>query len=144
MELSDALRVLQAGRRSQGGAGVRSGAEENQTSPHNIHRGTAGRTGGAVSAESVSRCEHEGETCTAHSPERRKSRSKTAAAFGPDEPLVVTVGCHIMKRLSNTSTFISHYRFGLKTEERSGDVRKDFPWLWEIQKTNCLTEILNK
>lgn len=80
MAPSDARRHMQARRRSQRGADTRSGAEENQTAPHYFHRGAAGRTGGTVPAESVSGCEHEGETSTAHSLKRRKSRGRTAAS----------------------------------------------------------------
>lgn len=78
MAHSNVHRPMQAGRCSQGGAVAQSGAEANQTTPHYFHRGAAGCTGGAVPAEPVSRCDHEGETSTAHSLKGRKSRGKTA------------------------------------------------------------------
>lgn len=55
------------------GGTPRTGAEENQTPPHHLHRGAAGRSGGAFPAESVPRCEHEGEASAADTPERGKS-----------------------------------------------------------------------
>lgn len=80
MAPGDAHRAVQAGGRSQRGADAQSGAEANQASPHYIHRGAAGRTGGAVPAEPVSRCEHEGDTSTAHSLKRGKGRGKTVVS----------------------------------------------------------------
>lgn len=74
---SVALRALQTrGRSQKGGGEPRSGPEENKTPPHYLHRGTAGRPGGAVPGESVSRCEHEGGTSTADALEGRKSGGK--------------------------------------------------------------------
>lgn len=78
MDPGGALKPMQARRSSQRWAVTRSGAEADQTSPHYFHRGAAGRTGGAVPAEPVPRCEHEREISTAHSLERRKGRGKTA------------------------------------------------------------------
>ena len=88
---------MQAGRSSQGGADARSGAEEDQTSPHNFHRGAAGRTGGAVPAEPVSRCEHKGETGTAHSLKRRKGRGKTVVSDSVFQQITVMFsrGCGV-------------------------------------------------
>lgn len=80
MAPSDVLQPMQAGRGSQRGAVSRSGAEADQTPPHHFHGGAAGRTGGAVPAEPVSRCEHKGEISTAHSLKRGKSRGKSAVS----------------------------------------------------------------
>lgn len=77
---SSAARPLQVRRRSPRGADPGSGAQANQTPPHYFHRGAAGRAGGALPAESVSRCKHEGEAGTAHTLEGGKSRGKTRGA----------------------------------------------------------------
>lgn len=75
LDRSEARRPPQARRPSQRGGGgkPRTGAEENQTPPHHFHRGAAGRSGGALPAESVSRCQHKGETSAADALERGKS-----------------------------------------------------------------------
>lgn len=79
LDRNEARRPPQARRPSQTGGGrggggePRPGAEENQTSPHHFYRGAAGRSGGALPTESVSRCEHKGETGAADTFKRGKS-----------------------------------------------------------------------
>lgn len=112
MAPSDALRLMQARRCPQRGADTRrSGAQANQTPPHYFHRGAAGRTGGAVPAESVSRCEHEGETSTAHSLTRGKSRGKTAVKHSTNNSPVVIE----MQALSQLGIVLSYGRFSFNT-----------------------------
>lgn len=82
MAPSDAHRHMQARWRSPRGADTRSGAQENQTPPHHFHRGAAGRTGRAVPAESVSRCEHKGETGTEYPLKRRTSGGESVVKHG--------------------------------------------------------------
>lgn len=97
MPSADTHRPMQVRRCSQRWASARSGAEANQTSPHYFHRGAAGRTGGAVPAEPVSRCEHKGETSTAHTLKRRKSGGKTTVSHSafvlPDTELDLGSNC---------------------------------------------------
>lgn len=71
---SSAARALQGRRRSARGAELGSGAQANQAPPHHFHRGAAGRARGAVPAEPVSGCKHQGEAGTEHTPEGGESR----------------------------------------------------------------------
>lgn len=71
---SGAPRPLQVRRRSPRGAELGSGAQANQAPPHHFHRGAAGRAGGAVPAEPVSRCKHQGEAGAERTPEGGESR----------------------------------------------------------------------
>lgn len=68
-----AARPLQVRRRSPRGAELGSGAQANQAPPHHFHRGAAGRTGGAVPAEPVSGCKHQGEAGAERTPEGGES-----------------------------------------------------------------------
>lgn len=77
---SSAAGPLQVRGRSPRGADPGSGAQANQTPPHYFHRGAAGRAGGALPAESVSGCKHEGEAGAAHTLEGGKSRGRTCGA----------------------------------------------------------------
>lgn len=107
MAPTGAHRHMQARRCSQRGADTRSGAEENQTSPHYFHRRAAGRTGGTVPAQSVSRCEHKGETSTAHSLKGRKSRGRTAVSHSANNSPVID----LRVRLLHLSTVLSQGRW---------------------------------
>lgn len=87
LDRNEARRPPRARRPSQRGGGGRGrgeprpGAEENQTSPHHFYRGAAGRSGGALPTESVSRREHKGETGAADTFKRGKSGGEMPGQF---------------------------------------------------------------